>query len=155
MHKDTYSKFNGFQPNLRLGEDFVLWLNIALNYKVAFLNKQLSFYNFDVDTQSRAIAKVHNPSNHMLWYLDTFKEYEIKNNDVKKLFDRLRVYGLLQYWLLDEYHELAKIELTKVDWTVQPPKVLKLYKQPLWCLRIKHRVLHIASLVKQKLIKMF
>ena len=154
LHKDTYNRFNGFQSNLRLGEDFILWLNIALNYKVAFLNKQLSFYNFDVDTQSRAIAKVHKPLHHMLWNLDSFYQYEISNSEVKMLFDKLRVYGLLKYWLNDEYHELAKQELVKVDWNKQPTRIKQLYKKPIWYIRIKQNILCIGSMIKQGMINL-
>lgn len=154
LRKDTYNRFNGFQPNLRLGEDFILWLNIALNYKVAFLNKQLSFYNFDVDIQTRAISKLHKPLHHMLWNLDSFYEYEIQSDDVKILFDRLRVHGLLKYWLNDEYHELAKQELVKVDWSKQPAKVCKMYNTPIWVLRAKQGFMRVGSLVKQSLIRL-
>ena len=154
LHKDTYNRFNGFQPNLRLGEDFILWLEVALNYKVAFLNKQLSFYNFDVDIKTRAISKLHNPSNHMLWSLDIFKEYEITNNDVKLLFDKLRVNGLLQYWLVDEYHELAKQELSKVDWSKQSANICKVYRIPVGLLRVKQSLMHLASYIKQSLIRL-
>ena len=60
----------------------------------------------------------------------------------------------MKYWLNDEYHELAKQELTKVDWSKQPSKVCRMYKTPIWVLRAKQSFMRVGSFVKQSLIRL-
>jgi len=52
--KKVFLELGGFKPILKLGEDFDLWVRVALKYKYAYLNKPLVFYNQDVDVQDRA-----------------------------------------------------------------------------------------------------
>jgi hypothetical protein len=72
----------------------------------------------------------------------------------KQLLDKLRVNGLLEYWMSDEYHDIAKQELTKVDWSKQSAKVCKMYKIPIWVLRVKQCFMRVGSFVKQSLIRL-
>ena len=74
--------------------------------------------------------------------------------DWKSLLDKLRINGLLEYWLDKRYHDLAAEELKKVDWTQQPDSVKRIYKTPIWMLKVKQRVMQVGSFVKQKMIKM-
>lgn len=53
--------FVGFLKDIKLGWDFLLWIRIALKYKVAFLNKSLSFYNQDVYAANRGIGMWRKP----------------------------------------------------------------------------------------------
>jgi hypothetical protein len=53
----------------------------------------------------------------------------------------------------DEYHDIAKQELTKVDWSKQPTKVCKVYKTPIWWLRSMMNFMRVGSWVKQRLIR--
>lgn len=141
----------GFKPHLKLGEDFDLWIRIALKYKVAFLNKPLANYNQDVDVANRGTQHLHKPGNHMLWNLGYLEEEEKTNPDYKQLIDNLRIYGLLNHYLSEEYHDAAKSELAKVDWNLQPKKWRKLYGKPLLWLRMRQKFLSWGSKVKQKL----
>lgn len=141
----------GFKPHLKLGEDFDLWIRIALKYKVAFLNKPLANYNQDVDVANRGTQHLHKPGNHMLWNLGYLEEVEKTNPDYKQLIDNLRVYGLLNHYLSEEYHDAAKSELAKVDWSRQTKKWKKLYGKPLLWLRMRQNFLSWGSKVKQKL----
>lgn len=141
----------GFKPHLKLGEDFDLWIRIALKYKVAFLNKPLANYNQDVDVANRGTQHLHKPGNHMLWNLGYLEEVEKTNPDYKQLIDYLRTYGLLPYYLSKEYHESAKQELAKVDWSRQQEKYKRLYHMPIWYLKIKQKMLSVGSKIKQKL----
>ena len=76
------------------------------------------------------------------------------NSDWSLLIDKLRINGLLEYWLSDEYHNQAAIELAKVDWEQQPKSVMRMYKTPIWLLKVKRRVMQVGSCLKQLLIKM-
>lgn len=149
MRRETFNEFGGFKPHLKLGEDFELWSRIALRYSVAFLNTPLSNYNQDVDVTFRGTHHVHNPKVHMLWNLDFLEAEEKTNPDIKQLMDRLRVYGMQKHYLSKEYHEAAKEQLVKVDWSRQPKKWQQFYNAPLWYLRAKRWVLQWGVRVKR------
>ena len=59
--QSVYAEMRGFKPQLKMGEDFDLWIRIALKHKVAFLNKPLTFYNQDVESTNRAIGTLPPP----------------------------------------------------------------------------------------------
>lgn len=149
MPRYVFEEMQGFPKGIRLGEDFLLWIRVALKYKVAFLNKPLSYYNQDVDVANRGVGKLHLPENHMLWNLDFLSEEERKNSDYKQLIDNLRTYGLLPYYLSEEYHDVAKKELAKVDWGKQPAKIRKQYQKPLFVLRTECKIMKLGSMGKQ------
>ena len=150
----VFDETGGFKMKLKLGEDFDVWIRIALKYKVAFLNKPLAYYNQDVDIKSRGVGCLQKPEYHMLWNLDYLSEVEKSNPDYKKLIDNLRVYSLKPYFLSKEYHEEAKKELSKVDWSLQPNNEKSYFEKPLWQLRLKARIMKMGSKVKQFIIRL-
>ena len=152
--KSIYNEMNGFKPFLKLGEDFDLWIRVTLKYKVAYLNKPLTYYNQNVDHLTRGTGKLHHPKNNMLWNLDYLEDEERNNPYYKQLIDRLRVYGLFNYYLSKEYQALAEKELAKVDWSKQPDKIRLLYKKPIWYLRSKQYFMNFASFLKQSIIRL-
>lgn len=161
IKKDIFNELGGFPKGIKLGEDFMLWSKIALHHKVAFLNKPIAYYNNDIPASLRATRNLHAPEYHMLFkmqYLEDAVENEkiaLENKaDWKQLLDKLRVNGFLEYWMSDEYHDIAKQELTKVDWSKQPAKVCKVYKTPIWWLRSKMNFMRVGSWVKQRLIRL-
>ena len=131
----VFDEMQGFPKGIKLGEDFLLWVRIALKYKVVFLNKPLSFYNQDVNVAHRGVEHLHEPQCHMLWNLCFLAEAEKSNPDVKQLIDNLRTFSLMPYLVSKPYHEDARRELDKVDWSRQPDKVKKQYEQPVIWLR--------------------
>jgi hypothetical protein len=160
MRKKIFLEMGGFPKGIKLGEDFLLWSKIALHHKVAFLNKAIAYYNNDIPASLRATRNLHAPEFHMLFkmqYLESVVEndnVEIENRaDWKQLLDKLRINGLLEYWMSDKYHDIAKQELTKVDWSKQPTKVCKMYKTPIWLLHAKQDFMRVGSYVKQSLIR--
>lgn len=148
----VFDEMEGFPKGIKLGEDFLLWIRIALKYKVILINRPLSFYNQDVDVVNRGVGKLHNPEEHMLWNVDFLAEEEKINPDYKQLIDNLRTYGLLPYYLSKEYHEAAQQELKKVDWSRQHAKTRKQYSKPLSVLRLEFALRRIASNCKRHLI---
>ena len=75
-------------------------------------------------------------------------------SDWQSLIDKLRVNGLLEYWMSDEYHDLAVLELAKVDWSKQPRSVKQMYKTPIWMLKLKRQVMKWGSVVKQRVYRL-
>ena len=149
--RDVFVEMNGFPKGVKLGEDFLLWIRIALNHKVVFLNKTLAYYNQDVDVASRGVGRLHQPQEHMLWNLGFLEDEEKSNAEYKQLVDNLRAYGLLPYYLSKEYHDEAEKELRKIDWDKQPKKVRRRYEQPMWMLRIENKTAVIGSRIKKAL----
>lgn len=151
MPRKVFEEAGGFPKGIKLGEDFMLWIRIALKHKVAFLNRPLAYYNQDVDASNRGVGHLNKPEEHMLWNLGFLAEEEKCNPDYKRLIDKLRTYGLYPYFLSKEYHEAAMVELNKVDWENQPLKTRRLYKQPLALLRMQSELRKAASLAKNRL----
>ena len=149
--RKVFEEMKGFPQGIRLGEDFLLWIRIALKYKVAFLNKPLAFYNQDVETANRGVGKLHNPEEHMLWNVGFLKDEEKSNPDYKQLIDNLRTYELMPYYLSKEFREVAKIELAKVDWSQQSKSINKLYKKPVFVLKCRNLFMKCGSQIKTML----
>lgn len=151
--RKVYEEAGGFDPSIKMGEDFILFMQIVLKYKVAFLNKQLVTFNQDADPQWRAITKVHKPENHMLWHVSQWEDEEMKSVSYKAMIDMLRVNGLLLYWLSEEFHDFAAAELAKVEWSKQPKNAKAQYEKPIWVVKAKRRFMQVGSYFKQKLIR--
>ena len=163
MPRKVFDEMRGFPVGIKLGEDFLLWAKTALHYKVAFCEKPLAYYNNDVPASLRATRNLHAPEHHMLFNLASL-ENEIANLSLvhsftpsrvtswKLLLDKLRVSGLMDYWLSEEYHDVATAELAKVDWSKQPKSAKAQYEKPIWFLRAKHRFMLIGSYCKQLLV---
>lgn len=149
--RSVFVEMQGFPKGIKLGEDFLLWIRVALKYKVVFLNKPLSFYNQDVDAVDRGVGRLYKPEEHMLWNLVDIEPAEETNEDYKLLIDNLRTYDLLPYYLSKEYHEAAKQELAKVDWEKQSVKTRRQYKQPLAWQRLKYTILCFGARIKTKI----
>ena len=158
MPREVFEEMGGFPMGIKLGEDFLLWAKIAMQYKVAFLNEPLAWYNNDVPTTLRATRNLHHPNNHMLFRMDSIASSlsplasNLKSN-WQALLDKLRVNGLLEYWMSKEYHDIAAQELAKVDWSQQPDSVKRIYRTPIWILKAKRLVMKWGSAVKQALVK--
>lgn len=146
--RSVFDEMHGFPPDIKLGEDFLLWIRIALKYKVAFLNKPLSNYNQDVDGLNRGVGRLHNPNNHMLWNLDFLTEEERTNSELKQLLDNLRTFSLMPYLLSKEFHDAAQKELDKVDWEKQSNKMRRQYHKPLSLLRGAQAMKRLGSSIK-------
>ena len=151
--RPIFDEMGGFRPHLKLGEDFDLWIKIALKYKVAFLNEALSNYFQDSDVAWRGVGHLTDPQYHMLWNLDYLADVEKANPDYKQLIDNLRTYSLFPYYLSEQFRDAAKNELEKVDWDKQPNRTRRLYKTPILLLRARKTFLNIGSKVKQWLIR--
>lgn len=159
MPSKVFDEMGGFPLGIKLGEDFLLWAKTALHYPVAFSEKPLAYYNNDVPASLRATRNLHAPEHHMLFnlepLLDEINRLQSTSNKSAwlQLIDKLRVDGLLDYWMSDEYHNVAAVELAKVDWSKQPKSAKKQYEKPIWLLKAKRKFMQIGSFCKQNIIK--
>lgn len=155
VKKSVFEEMNGFNSALKMGEDFDLWVKIALKYQVALENQPLAFYNQDVEQATRAVGrKIHKPENHFLFALPSLYEQEKNNSKLKQVLDNLRVYGLFPYFLNKETHSAALNELKKVNWDKQPKsEYKKYYKTPIFLLKSKMLLFSILSDIKGKILR--
>lgn len=153
LRKDVFNENNGFKPTLKLGEDFDLWVRVAVKYPVAFLNKPLAYYNQDVDQSSRGVVdeKIYNPSEFITFNLDFLVEEERVDFDVKTLLDRLRVYSLLRYKIQGEYKDIVKKVISGVDFNNVERKYYYYYHMPQFLLKLWFSILKIGSKMKRLL----
>lgn len=146
----VFNETGGFPAEIKLGEDFMLWLRIALNYKTILLNKPLSNYNQDVDSAFRGTHnKRYNPDTFMTFYFDRFAEEESKNHDLKILLDKLRVYTLMNFRKNNLYPYRVQQEINKVDFRNVDSIYRFYYKAPYWIVKVYLEVMHILSTIKQ------
>ena len=174
MPRAVFDEMEGFPLGIKLGEDFLLWAKTAMHYPVAFCEEPLAWYNNDVPVNLRATRNLHHPNNHMLFNLEAYLQllpegkrdesspncpiaqspYRPTNDDWRRLIDKLRVNGLLEYWMSKDYHDMAAQELAKVDWSQQPASVKRTYKTPIWMLKMKRQVMKWGSWCKQLIIRL-
>ncbi len=149
--KQVYQALNGFKPTLKLGEDFDLWVRIALKYPVAFFNKPLVYYNQDVELDNRAVStqKFYKPEEHML-----FTNYGaiMDNKDFRFLYERLSLYALLPYYINKINRVEVKNIIASIDFSKHEKKYLYYYKcLPLQVVKYYFMLLTLASRIKRKI----
>ncbi|MDD4427529.1 MAG: glycosyltransferase family A protein [Paludibacter sp.] len=151
INKDVFEKLNGFNPMLKLGEDFDLWARIAANYPVAFLNKPLAYYNQDVDVNERAVGvRLYKPHEHMLF--STYNQKLMTNSDFLFLYERLALYGLLPYYLKGENQEETMKILLSIHWKWHETKYRLYYKiLPVSILRVWFGLKLLLSKIRRKI----
>ncbi len=148
--KKVYDEVGGFKPELKLGEDFDLWVRIALKYPVAFVNKPLAYYNQDVEVQNRAIGKLYSPKTQFAFNTDYLLEYEKQNSDLKHIVDIIRITCLKSYYLDKEHHQLAKKELQKVNLDKHITKAYSKYlRQPVWVTNWMQKIHYLYKKIKK------
>ncbi len=151
--KEMFNKQNGFKPQLKLGEDFDLWIRIAMEHVVAFLNKPLAYYNQDVDMQNRGVVdeKIYEKSTFFTFNLGFLEGHEQINKDLKILLDRLRVYSLLRFRIQGAYKQEVDEIISKVDFSNVDKKFYRYYFYPLIIVRIWLKIKKYLSKLKIKI----
>jgi len=149
IRRDVFLSSGQFKSGITLGEDFDLWIRIALKHPVVLVNKPLANYYQDIPVKNRATRKLRDPKTHMLWNLDYLEEDEAKNQDLKILMDRLRASGLFRFYLSHQYHEEAKVQLAKIDWKNVSQKVYQLYHSSLFKQRVRFKLRTLGAALKQ------
>ncbi len=148
--KHIFDEEKGFKSQLKFGEDFDLWIRIALKHKVILVNKPLAYYNQDVDVNNRAIgSRFYKPEEHMLF--SNYGDF-MHNEGFRFLFERLALYGLLSYYLND----VNKLEvyqiLSEINWNKHEHKYLLYYKKfPRWAVKVWFKIIKKLSIIKNRI----
>ncbi len=149
IKKESLKKVNGFREYLKWGEDFDFWIRMALNFKIAFLNKHLSNYNHDVGNEERAMNNLLHPAAHdFLFNTNLYSQEEKMLPELKVLFDKFRTYSLLQYYLDENRRKEAILELKKVNWKHQPVSVRLKYTLPVGLIKVIYKIKASLSMFK-------
>lgn len=152
MPRTVFDEAGGFPTSIKLGEDFLLWVHIALKHKVALLNKPLSNYNQDVDVTFRGTHnKRYDPDSFMTFHFDQFAEEETKSHDLKVLLDNIRVYSLMNFRKYDLFPDRVRQEIKKVDFKNVAAKYQFYYKAPFVVVKPYLVTIHVLSSIKQKI----
>lgn len=147
--RTIFDEMQGFPKGIKLGEDFLLWIKIALKYKVAFLNKPLAFYNQDVEAVNRGVVqKGYDPDSFMTFHFGQFEDRERANHDLKVLLDRLRVFSLLRFRLHNTHTDRVNKEIAKVDFSNVDKRYWFYYKLPYPLVWTYQKVWQLASWIK-------
>ena len=148
--KHIFDEERGFKSQLKFGEDFDLWIRIALKHKVILVNKPLAYYNQDVDVNNRAIgSRFYKPEEHMLF--SNYGDF-MHNEGFRFLFERLALYGLLSYYLND----VNKLEvyqiLSEINWDKHESKYHQYYKKfPRWAVKVWFKIIKKLSIIKNRI----
>jgi len=150
--RKVFEEMQGFTKGIKLGEDFLLWIRIALKYKVAFMNKPLSYYNQDVDVVNRGVkSDGYHPEEFMTFHFFQFAKEEKSNEELKILLDRLRVYSLMRFRMENSAKELVAEEIGKVDFNNVDSIYRFYYKAPYPLVSMYLKLVHGLSIIKEKL----
>ncbi|RCR67616.1 glycosyltransferase family 2 protein [Larkinella punicea] len=149
--KRTFHQLGGFNTNLKFGEDFDLWIRYAIQYKIAYLNEPLAFYNQDVELPNRAIGNyfLQPPESHFIFNIPYLNAMEHKSASLKRLLDGLRVRSLLPYYISGQYAYEVKSILDKVEFKQQPFFYHFIYRSPLFFVKLYFKIKKVASSLKQ------
>lgn len=141
--KTIFDSEKGFKPKLKLGEDFDLWVRIAMKNNVVLLNKPLAYYNQDVDLSSKAVVedKIYLPENHFIFNLDYLIKSENTNKDLKKLLNLLRAYTLIRYRLSNNFSAETKKEVSKINLKELPFTMRLNYRLPVFILNSYYKTI--------------
>ncbi|MGM9506797.1 glycosyltransferase family 2 protein [Larkinella sp. GY13] len=151
VRRNAFMKVGGFRSDLRFGEDFDLWIRLALSGKVAYLNKPLAYSNQDVELSNRAVGgfRLCHPSGHYIFHLAYLRPFEEKSVALKQLLDGLRVRSLLPYYLTEQYSVEVQIILLQVEFSVQPIFYRIIYHAPIGLVRFFFNGKRLGSIFKQ------
>jgi glycosyltransferase involved in cell wall biosynthesis len=157
IKKVVFEAIGGFKNNLQFGEDFDLWIRLALKYKVAYNNLPLSYSNQDVSKIKRALGQEKHlqPNEHYIFNLDHLSKEEDNNPKLKKLLDGLRVRSLLKYYINEWNKPEVNRILSKVDFNDQPAYFRRIYRWPRSLIKCWFSFKTAGSYIKQKIIRTF
>ena len=147
--RKVFEETKGFNPQLKMGEDFDLWIRIAIRHKVAFLNKPLAFYNQDVEASKRAIGSLPPPETQFAFCADYLKENMEKDADLKRIVECIQFICLRNYYLSEEYHDRTVKVLDKMDMETHRNNSYADYlRRPVWATRLLDKTARVVEKLK-------
>lgn len=147
--RPVFDLVEGFNPQLKMGEDFDLWIRIVLHHKVAFLNRPLSNYNQDVDAAPRALGSLPAPKSQFAFCADYLKKEMENDAELKQVVEFVQIICLKDYYLSKAYHAEAKKVLDGIDLKSHLSKAYADYlRHPVWYARLSDKLSRILVRVR-------
>lgn len=116
IKKTAIEKAGYFDERISVFEDFDLFIRIAINSKVAYLNKQpLSFYKIDIPAENKARGKVPDIRKNWIYFMDKFNEERKLNLYLDIFLDRATLDQILFYRHYKKYNKELSILKKKIN----------------------------------------
>ncbi|GAB3993223.1 glycosyltransferase family 2 protein [Spirosoma daeguense] len=156
ISKSIFEKESGFNSNIKFSEDFDLWARVAIQSKVAYVNKFLAYSNQDVDIHNRALnGKIRSKETHIIFNIEHLERAAKNNRSLKKLLDGLKVRSLYNYYLKGLYTDEINKLLETVNWSQQPFIYKFIYKAPKIIVYLFTGIKQLGSAIKTNLYNTF
>lgn len=154
VKKDTFQTMGGFNSKLKFGEDFDLWLRIALKHRTAYNNMPLAFSNQDVEANQRALGqeKQWKPSEHYIFNQGYLHEEEKINPDLKLLLDGLRVRSLIRFRINGWFDKEVKEIIKQINFSNQTAYFRRIYTWPISLIKLYFMLKAIGYSLKKQLV---
>lgn len=137
----VFDAVHGFNPVLKMSEDFDLWVRIAMENKVALLNAPLSNYNQDVNAATRAIGALPPPETQFAFCADYLRQAKERDGELKYTVEMVQIVCLRDYYLSRAYHSRAKDVLATLDIDAHRAEPYAKYLfRPYWSVLLKERL---------------
>lgn len=149
--RKVYDEIGGFNNELKMAEDFDLWTRIALKYPVYYTDKVMAYYNQDVQVKWRAIGKLVEPKYHFVFHADYLLSEMEMNEDLRHAVDMVKIVCLKQYYLSNQYYQLARSELHKIRLDEYRDKYFATYIwEARWKVQVKQYVYALVKSIRNR-----
>lgn len=128
LHSSVFKSLIKFNENIKSGEDLLVWLAIAFQYKVAYLNKILSFYNRDLPIENKATNKLYSNLHSYIFIIKSVLR-PTRREEIY-LIDGLILRTLKRYYAYNLFIEEVKKVIASVDFSMHGFKWRIYYKLP-------------------------
>lgn len=138
--KELFYTSISFDEQIASGEDLLVWLEVAFNYPVAYINEILSFYNKDVTNSITTKLCLYTK-----YFIFKIKEkLTVDNSHKRYLIDGIILRCLCPYYSLRLCNDKSRHLLQTVDFSTQPIFYRLYYTLPRWMpfllYRIRYRI---------------
>ena len=111
VKREVYLALGGFDERLTMCADFLLYAQVALLYKVAYLDCSLAYYDQDSNTQ-QVSKQLHAPERHAVFHTEILEKH-FPNEDLLRALHRFRTVNLRAYFHAPQYRKRAWQEMRK------------------------------------------
>lgn len=144
--RPVFQRVGGYTQQLKMGEDFDLWIRIYLKYRVVFLNKPLAYYNQDVDVKHRAIGSLPDPSAQFAFHADYLKADMEQDEGLRMIVEYVQIVCLRSYYLSRKYHVRAMEVLDKIKLDAHKGQsYINYLLRPVWFNRLMYWMIRVVG----------
>lgn len=141
IRKVVFAEVGYFDERIRYAEDNDMWWRIIATHRVVFYDRYMAFYLYDAE--NRALNRIWNLTDHLLFFIDKFKVPPYNFNKVFYAWVmRWAAQNLKKYYFDDQkgIRKVAKVVAGKLDFSIIPHKYFLFYKCPYHIGKILYRL---------------